>query len=437
MVFEYLVKKRLFGISAELKYPTSDFALAQDAQKDDRSLATIGNPAIYGARPSSATANIMKIAYVTTYDASDIKNWSGLGYFILKALEQQSIEIIQIGSLQTYTNNLMKAKSYFYKYITCKNYHIDREPRVLHSYAAQVARRLKSHNVDAVFSPGTIPICYLECSKPIVFWTDATYAGMTNFYPAWSNLCGESVRHGNRMEQAALTRCRLAIYTSDWAAKTAQDNYSVDASKVKVVPFGANIERERKVDDIKRIIAKRPKDICKLLFIGVDWYRKGGDIAVEIAESLNQEGLRTELTIVGCHPPGSGPEFVNVKGYVSKNSKEGQSVLDDLLEQSHFLLLPSRADCVPVVIPEANSFGMPVVTSNVGGIPTVVRPGVNGAMLRLENFVQEACNFIRNTMKDSDLYNRVAIDSFGQYENKLNWKVAGSRIKELLEEMRV
>jgi glycosyltransferase involved in cell wall biosynthesis len=202
-----------------------------------------------------------------------------------------------------------------------------------------------------------------------------------------------------------------------------------------VVPFGANIECKRNVDDIKTIIAKRPKDICKLLFLGVDWCRKGGDIAVEITEALNRQGLRTELTIVGCHPPSNVPEFVNVRGFVSKDTKEGQAVLDRLLGQSHFLLLPSRADCVPVVIPEANSFGAPVVTSNVGGIPTVVRTGANGAMFPLEKFVEDASNFIRNSMKNSSLYSQLAVNSFGQYESRLNWKVAGTRVKELLEEI--
>jgi glycosyltransferase involved in cell wall biosynthesis len=377
----------------------------------------------------------MKIAYVTTYDASDVRNWSGLGYFIAKALEQQSIEIIQIGALQTYTDSLIRAKQRFYKYVAHKNYHIDREPKVLLSYADQVAKSLKNHNMDVVFSPGTIPICYLECGKPIVFWTDATYAGMINFYSAWSNLCRASLRNGNRMEQAALTNCRLAIYTSDWAAKTAQDNYSVDASKVKVVPFGANIESNRNLDDIRTIIAKRPKDICKLLFLGVDWHRKGGDIAVELAQALNSQGLSTELTIVGCSPQIRASEFVSVKGFVSKNTREGQSILESLLAESHFLVLPSRAECLGVVIPEANSFGVPVVTSNVGGIPTVVRTGVNGAMFPLENFVQQACNFIRKSMENCTIYGQLAVSSFGQYENRLNWKVAGKKVKELLEEI--
>src|SRR5262245_37968784 len=104
--------------------------------------------------PTPEIGNTMKIAYVTTYDASDVRHWSGLGYFILKALEQQSIKIIRIGSLQTFTDHLIRAKQRFHKYVTHKNYHIDREPKVLLAYADQVAKRLKNHNVDVVFSPG-------------------------------------------------------------------------------------------------------------------------------------------------------------------------------------------------------------------------------------------------------------------------------------------
>lgn len=105
---------------------------------------------------------------------------------------------------------------------------------------------ISTANVDVVFSPGTIPIAHLKTNYPIVFWADATFAGMIDFYPSFSNLCSRSIRDGNRMEQAALSKCSLAIYSSEWAAKTALDNYDVNPQKVKVVPFGANISCDRK-----------------------------------------------------------------------------------------------------------------------------------------------------------------------------------------------
>ena len=285
-----------------------------------------------------------------------------------------------------------------------------------------------------LFSPGTLPICYLETSAPIVFWTDSTVAGMIDFYPEWADICGESLRDAHRAEQAALSNCRLAIYSSDWAAQTAINNYRVDASKVKVVPFGANIESVRELDDIRRIVAQRPTDVCKLLFAGVEWHRKGGDIAVSIARSLNAMGLKTELTVLGCEVISRHvPDFVSPRGFVSKKTVKGQTLIDSLFAESHFLLLPTRADCVPVVIAEANSFGLPVVASDVGGISTVLRNGINGYAWQVAELATHACNAIFKSMESPSAYRELAMNSFGQYRNRLNWETAGRQVRELLD----
>jgi glycosyltransferase involved in cell wall biosynthesis len=376
----------------------------------------------------------MKIAYVSTYNSSDIERWSGSGYFMGKALEKQCGEVIHIGPLRKHRDNVLRAKQVFYTNVMRKRYIEDRASKVLKSYADQVSARLKDARVDVVFSPGTIPICYLESSAPIVFWTDATVAGVIDFYPAWSDLCHESLRDANRMEQAALSNCRLAIYSSDWAAETAINAYQVDADKVKVVPFGANVESVRDLNDIRIIVAQRRTDVCKLLFIGTEWYRKGGDIAVDITGSLNAMGLKTELTVLGCHIKGSVPDFVSPKGFVSKKTSKGRTLIDRLFAESHFLLLPSRADCVPVVIAEANSFGVPVVASDVGGISTAVRDDLNGYVLSsAEQFVPHACSVILKSMESLSAYRELAIRSFGEYTERLNWQTAGRRVHELLE----
>jgi glycosyltransferase involved in cell wall biosynthesis len=236
------------------------------------------------------------------------------------------------------------------------------------------------------------------------------------------------------MEQAALSNCRLAIYSSDWAAETAIHNYQVKESKVKVVPFGANVEGTRDLNDIENTLAGRSKGVCKLLFVGTDWYRKGGDIAVEIARSLNAMGLKTELNVLGCHVEGTVPSFVSSRGFISKKTSEGRTLIYRLFAESHFLLLPSRADCVPVVIAEAASFGLPVVASNVGGIASAVRDGINGYVLpSAVDLVPRACSVILGSMENSSGYRQLAIRSFGQYRERLNWQTAGGRIHELLE----
>ena len=231
----------------------------------------------------------MKIAYVTTYDASDIHAWSGVGYNILRTLQHSGFQTESIGNLRDKKTFLLRIKKLFYS-VCHKNYHIGREPSLLKFYANQVENELSKIYCDIVFSPGILPIAYLRTDKPIVFWADASFAGMVDFYPHFSNLCTETIRKGNQIEQLALSKCRIAIYSSEWAAKTAIENYDVNPAKVQVVPFGANISCNRNLHDVESIIEKKVMDVCKLLFIGVDWHRKGGDFALAVAAATKQTG---------------------------------------------------------------------------------------------------------------------------------------------------
>ncbi len=377
----------------------------------------------------------MRIAYVTSYSAGDVNNWSGLGYHIAQSLENQGMALDFVGPLQENFRLVSLAKKCFFRGLFRKRYLRDRDRLVVRDYARQVAGRLAALRVDVVFSPGTLPIAYLDCKEPIAFWTDATFGEMIDFYPGASNLTRQTVADGMATEQAALDRARLAIYSSEWAAQSAGKRYRVDPTKLKVVPFGANIECHRTSDEVKSIIDSRPVNRCKLLFLAVDWIRKGGEIACQIARRLNEMGLAAELRIVGCNPPQPEalPPFIHCEGFVSKATLHGRQRISALLSESHFLILPSRADCTPVVLPEANSFGVPCITTNVGGIPTIVRDGFNGRAFELNASSDDYCGYISALMSHYEEYRRLALSSFNEYQTRLNWSVAGRTVGELLQ----
>jgi hypothetical protein len=52
------------------------------------------------------------------------------------------------------------------------------------------------------------------------------------------------------------------------------------------VVHGANVESVRDLNDIRKIVEQRSTDVCKLLFIGTEWYRKGGGIRVYLKDQL-------------------------------------------------------------------------------------------------------------------------------------------------------
>ncbi len=378
----------------------------------------------------------MKIAYVTTYDSSEIQAWSGLGNYILRTLQGAGFETETVGNLRERRTSLWlsKLKRRYYAELRSKKYLMNREPAILRDYSAHVEKILGSMDYDIVFSPGTIPIAYLQTQKPIAFWTDATFAGMVDFYPNFTNLCPATIRNGNKMEQLALSKCHLAIYASEWAASTAIKHYEVDPAKVKTVPFGANIECDRNQGDIEKIVENKTFDICKLLFLGVDWHRKGGEKALAVASLLNQRGVRTELHIAGCDPPSSLPGFAKRHGFISKKTDAGSKYLENLISESHFLIVPSRAECYGVVFAEASSFGLPSLATKVGGIPTVVHDGRNGWTFALDERPETYCDYIEKLMFSREGYRELALSSFREYSEKLNWLSAGRQVHALIQE---
>ncbi|MBD2064334.1 glycosyltransferase family 4 protein [Funiculus sociatus GB2-A5] len=387
----------------------------------------------------------MKIAYITTYDISNTSTWSknqvglaGAGSYIAKSLASQSIELDYIGCLNKNFSLLTRPKWSFYRNLLHKDYYRWAEPLVLRDYAYQISEKLFRLNSDIVLCPeNAVPIAYLECKQPIVLWTDSTLAGLINFYPYLSNLSKETETNIYAMEKAALDRCKLVILSSEWAAETAINIYGLNPCKVKVVPWGANIGCDRTSDQIRILVESRVSSPCKLLFVGVDWYRKGGDLALEIAKSLNLMGLNTELTVVGCQPMTNEPlpGFIKSLGFIDKSSQEGKDQINKLLRESHFLILPSRAESYGHVFCEANSFGVPCLATNTGGIPTIIKENINGKTFALEANISDYCNYIVFIMENYSEYKKMAISSFEEYQSRLNWDVATQTVKQLMTEL--
>ncbi|MCS7244594.1 MAG: glycosyltransferase family 4 protein [candidate division WOR-3 bacterium] len=59
--------------------------------------------------------------------------------------------------------------------------------------------------------------------------------------------------------------------------------------------------------------------------------------------------------------------------------------IEEFFRKIDILILPSRKDAFPRVILEAFSFGIPVIASNVGGIPEIVKENYNGFIFESEN----------------------------------------------------
>jgi len=379
----------------------------------------------------------MKVAYVTVQDSTNVRSFSGTGYYVPQSLEINGAQVHYIGKLKTKPYLVEKLKETYFEKIQRKRYWFNRNPRVIKNFGEQALKRLENVDYDVALSISSIPMARMKTDKPIVYWMDAVFADIIDFYPEFTNMAGITLREGQKMEQEALERCTYAVFSSQWAADGAMRHYNIDPAKVKVINYGANIDRPYDEGQVDEIIHSKPVDRYKLLFAGVDWKRKGGDKALQVAQELNDRGVKTELHLLGSQPDNGQelPEFVVNHGFISKESQEGRDKIHQIISNAHFLILPTKADCTPIVFAEFNSYGIPCLTTDVGGIPSLVKNGVNGHMFGLNASANAYADFIEPVMEDEEAYHKLAHSSYQEYKNRLNWKVAGEKMMELLKEI--
>lgn len=380
----------------------------------------------------------MRIAYTSTFDSRDVHNWSGTPYHMSHALANAGMEVEYVGNLKRKLPPFFKLKQAFKKFICDQRESPRFNVYAAKHYSLQAAKQLEALSVDAIVSPLINPIAYLDCKQPIVLWTDALYSSLLGFYPPFSYHSSSTIMQGNAMTQACLSRTRLAIFCSDWAANSAIELYGVSREKVKVVPFGANINTWPTADEIKTIIQQRAKNKIKLLFLAKSWERKGGDVVLAVAKALHAAGHPVELTIVGYNPPSmeAFPSYIKCLGFISKHQPEGKARLRALLAETHFLFVPSRAEAYGIVFCEANAFGVPCLTTHVGGIATIVKDNINGMTFGLDASVQRYCDYIVNLMHDRKRYDEMAAASYHEFVTRLNWQSAARTVKQYIQEIR-
>lgn len=375
----------------------------------------------------------MKIVYVATDDAENKNSWSGTTHYLYKNLKKSN-EVINISPIKE--NDLVFKVIYkILSKITGKTFLYSRNKYVAKLYSNYVSKKLnKIDDYDCILSIGTLPTAFLKIDKPIFMYTDATFDGIKNYYKEFSNLSKLTEKEGYELEKIALENYSKSFYSSDWAKESAIKYYEIQKEKIEVIPFGLNMDKIPLSDKILGNIEMKYKNpLFKLLFVGKDYDRKGGAIAVETLKNLRTKGYNIELTIVGCNPLIKDSN-IKIIPYINKNNKKEYKIYEELLKESHFLILPTKADCTPMVLIEANSYGIPSIVSNTGGIPTIVKENENGILINKYEEPQEFIEKIQFFIDNREDYKKLAQKTREYFENNLTWGHSTNKILEIMEE---
>jgi glycosyltransferase involved in cell wall biosynthesis len=141
--------------------------------------------------------------------------------------------------------------------------------------------------------------------------------------------------------------------------------------------------------------------------------------------------MNARLKIVGCAPPPKfmKPAFVSVLGRIPKYSPSGVNQIGQHLGESHLLILPTTAECAAVALVEANAYGVPFLTTDVGGNASLVRQNYNAVLLSREASVDAWADAAAAILKDRASYERFAWQAYTFFRQQLSWEYAIGRFE--------
>lgn len=155
----------------------------------------------------------------------------------------------------------------------------------------------------------------------------------------------------------------------------------LDESKVDVAPMGVQVDR------FTRRAPYAPGGGGKLRVISCGRLHQGKGHAdlVRALAVLRHQGLDAELRIIGEGPDRADIERAiaetGVSAHVRLLGARPEAAVRDELEKAHVFALASHAEAIGVATMEAMCMGLPVVVTGVGGVPELVRDGVDGLLV--------------------------------------------------------
>jgi len=369
----------------------------------------------------------LKILYATgRYSPLDHDAGSGEDYNLYQAFIRENCDIRIVGPLEdtpSFTEQMYRRIHSLLSKRRPAKYSMS----LLNANAHAISTELLEHQADVLFSHNLSPFVMLDTDVPIVLLMDAPLLGTEKQWPLFSKL--EFMRMLT-WEQTVLDKSTRIITRSEWARDILINQNHVDPEKIVVIQAASSLP-DRVIPD-KRDLSGEDLSTLKLLLVGRVYRLKGIDIAIKVVESLNQQGIKTELRIIGI----SGEDTPNVR-FMDRFQKTDEGQLVKYAEQyrwAHFLLHPARYDSAPIVTAEAAAFGVPTVSNAVGGIATTVKDGVSGVVLPMHAPIDEYVRVFKYYINHPHEYSALRQSTRDRYEKELNWEVVGRQAVNVLKE---
>jgi starch synthase len=168
------------------------------------------------------------------------------------------------------------------------------------------------------------------------------------------------------LERRVYAAATLVVAQSEWAAKSLREDYGVQASRVRTIPFGIAVPEEReRVED---------EGLPRITFIGRSMERKGGSRLLRLwRERLS---TKSRLTLVTLEDVSEEPGLE-----VFNDIRPGDGRVDEVLASTAVFAFPTELDTFGYAAVEAMAASVPVVATDTAALGEVIDDGVTGLLV--------------------------------------------------------
>jgi len=219
--------------------------------------------------------------------------------------------------------------------------------------------------------------------------------------------------------------------SSNFEQNLISESYQIDKNKIKKITPG--IDRSLFAPDLS---ANR-KNI--FLSIGRIQQQKGQRVTIDFLNNFRKVENDFVCYFIGGPSGNSGKEYLvelkeqvvelNLETHVKFLENLPQTKIKELLNESKLLIHSSQFETFGLVAIEANSMGVPVLSTNSGSFPEIIFNGVNGYLA--DNLVDgNVNNYVRDLLRDNKTFEEAMFNCIEKSKN-YDWKITARDIEEI------
>lgn len=253
--------------------------------------------------------------------------------------------------------------------------------------------------------------CYQDVSASFVKWLKEN--DPEDYKWSLFSGCNLATRIRARKEERFTSNCCYIFTMSEWLRQF-YIKQGYDKDKVIAVGGGINV-------DISKCNYEK-KEGNKFLFIGRDFYRKGGHLVCNAFEKLKKLYPDIELYVIGPYeqPSETKGEGIYFMGNLS------QDKVADYLNICDVFVMPSYFEAYGLVFIEALSFGLPAIGRNKYEMPYFIENGETGYLIDSDN-IDELAQKMIDLLKNERIKSNV-IRKREWYLSQYNWDTVTDKI---------